>query len=84
MTAMNRDPLALEFVRTLVAEAVRDSGYDPYGMGHDGDPHHVADLVAQRLTSAEFEYRKNDNGVVMRRAVVATQWAIDPVAASTR
>lgn len=60
------DPLAHEHLRTIITNALWEDS--------------VADVASEKFPEAHFEYRKNENGVRMRRVVAVTEWEVDPVA----
>lgn len=70
------NPVAREHFRTIVAEAVRKSGYDGYAAGRESDPHDAAYEVLEQLPLAHFEYRINDAGVRLRRVVAEGLWEV--------
>lgn len=72
------DTLAAEHFRTILAEGVRQAGYDAYGAGQEADPERVAHAVLDDFSEFRFERRVNEHGVAVRRVVVASEWEVDP------
>jgi hypothetical protein len=83
--AAENDPMAVERLRTLLTEAARGSGYDPYVNGAAGDPDMVAEAVLNTtvVDTARFEREVNEHGVPMRRLVVTGEWEMDPNGAAS-
>jgi hypothetical protein len=64
------DALAAERFRRIVAEAIDKPGMDA--------PWDEAQPVLDRFPEVHFERHVNENGVAMRRVVVASGWEVDP------
>jgi hypothetical protein len=72
------DPLAVERFRTILTDAIRDTGYDAYAMGADAAPETAAVMLLGKFPDAHFARRVNEHGVAVRRVVVASEWENDP------
>lgn len=77
------DPLAHERFRTILAEAVRSTGYDAYADGQDADPDVAASKVLALFPDARFQLALNEHGVKVRRLVIHGEWEVNPTPASS-
>jgi hypothetical protein len=75
---MTPDPMAVERLRTLLTDAIRETGYTAAGMGVDADPEVAAGKVLDSFPVAHFARWTNENDVPMRRLVIASEDEMDP------